>query len=178
MNADRNHPFFWKVLSELTKENASFKNDLEIKLIGKVDETVLKSIQEFGLQSNLNLISYMPNNEVIKSQLTSQILLLSINNVPAAKGIITGKVFEYLQAKRPILAIAPVDGDLAEILRKTKAGTTVNFDDFVSMKIILTNYYQLYQQDKLEINSVNFEKYHRKNLTKQLSEIIKKCIHP
>ncbi|MDO9262277.1 MAG: glycosyltransferase [Flavobacteriaceae bacterium] len=178
MNADRNHPFFWKVLSELTKENASFKNDLEIKLIGKVDETVLKSIQEFGLQSNLNLISYMPNNEVIKSQLTSQILLLSINNVPAAKGIITGKVFEYLQAKRPILAIAPVDGDLAEILRKTKAGTTVNFDDFVSMKIILTNYYQLYQQDKLEINSVDFEKYHRKNLTKQLSEIIKKCIHP
>lgn len=177
MNADRNHPFFWKVLAAFTAENELFKNDLEIKLIGKVDKSVLKSIQEFGLQSNLNLISYIPNNEVVNSQLSSQILLLSINNVPAAKGIITGKVFEYLHAKRPILAIAPLDGDLAAIIDETKAGKVINFEDEVALKDALKAYYFSYQQNKLQVTASNYQQYHRKNLTKQLADLIKKCVH-
>lgn len=177
MNADRNHPFFWKVLAELASENASFKNDLEIKLIGKVDESVITSIQEFGLQSHLNLINYLPNNAVFKHQLSSQVLWLSINNVPAAKGIITGKVFEYLQARRPILAIAPIDGDLANIIDETGAGNTIHFDDEFTLKTALKSYYLLYQQNKLQFDTVNFEKYHRKNLTSLLADLIKKCVN-
>ena len=177
MNADRNHPFLWKVLAEISAENESFKNDLEIKLIGKVDESVLKLIQEVGLQSNLNLINYLSHDEVFKNQLTSQVLLLSINNVPAAKGIITGKVFEYLQAKRPILAIAPIDGDLAAILNETKAGKVINFDDEFSLKSVIEIYYQKYQQNNLQVASSNYQKYHRKNLTQQLSELIKICVN-
>ncbi|MDP2088949.1 MAG: glycosyltransferase family 4 protein [Flavobacteriaceae bacterium] len=176
MNADRNHPFFWKVLSEFSADNESFKNDLEIKLIGKVDETVLKSIQDLGLQSNLNLIPYIPHDEVINCQLTSQILLLSINNVPAAKGIITGKVFEYLQSKRPILAIAPLDGDLAAILKETNAGEVINFDDETTLRMALETFYKSYQQNDLQVKSSHYQEYHRKNLTRQLSVLIKKCV--
>jgi hypothetical protein len=177
MNADRNHPFLWKVLSDLSSENESFKEDLEIKLIGKVDESVLKSIQEFGLKLNLNLISYLSHDEVINIQLTAQVLLLSINNVPAAKGIITGKVFEYLQAKRPIIAIAPINGDLATILKETNAGKVINFDDEITLKSVIECYYQKYQQNNLQVESSNYQKYHRKNLTQQLSELIKKCVN-
>lgn len=177
MNADRNHPFFWKVLAELCQENKSFKNDLEIKLIGKVDQSVIQLIDEIGLKQNLKLISYLPHDEVVKSQLTSQLLYLPINNVPAAKGIITGKVFEYLQAKRPILAIAPTNGDLALILNETNAGKVVNFDDEKSLKNVVKDYYQHYQQHNLLVNSTNYQQYHRKNLTYQLSELIKKCVN-
>lgn len=177
MNADRNHPFFWKVLAELCQENKSFKNDLEIKLIGKVDQSVIQLIDEIGLKQNLKLISYLPHDEVVKSQLTSQLLYLPINNVPAAKGIITGKVFEYLQAKRPILAIAPTNGDLALILNETNAGKVVNFDDEKSLKNVVKDYYQHYQQHNLQVNSTNYQQYHRKNLTYQLSELIKKCVN-
>ncbi len=177
MNADRNHPFLWKVLSELAQENQSFKNDLEIKLIGKVDETVLKSIQDFRLQSNLNLIAYIPHNEVINCQSTSQILLLLINNVPAAKGIITGKVFEYLQTKRPILAIAPTNGDLAAILKETNVGKVVDFGDEITLKKAIETYYKSYQINDLKVKSDNYQQYHRKNLTQQLSVLIKKCIN-
>lgn len=177
MNADRNHPFFWKVLAELCQENKSFKNDLEIKLIGKVDQSVIQLIDEIRLKQNLKLISYLPHDEVVKSQLTSQLLYLPINNVPAAKGIITGKVFEYLQAKRPILAIAPTNGDLALILNETNAGKVVNFDDEKSLKNVVKDYYQHYQQHNLLVNSTNYQQYHRKNLTYQLSELIKKCVN-
>lgn len=176
MNSDRNHLFFWKVLAEFSAENDNFKNDLEIKLIGKVDDSILKSIQDFGLYPNLNLINYLPHDEVLNNQKTSQILLISINNVPAAKGIITGKVFEYLQAKRPIIAIAPIDGDLAAILDTTNAGKVINFEDEITLKKVLKTYYYDYQQNELQIKSSNYQQYHRKNLTLQLSELIKKCV--
>lgn len=177
MNADRNHKFLWNVLSEIADDNKEFKNDLVIKLIGKVDESIIQSITKVGLINNLQIIPYLPHDEVIKCQMESQVLLLSINNVPAAKGIITGKIFEYLQAKRPVLAIAPSDGDLAEILTATKAGNVVDFNDKEQLSATIKKYYDLFKIQNLNINSGNFQQYHRKNLTEELSILIKKCVN-
>ena len=107
-------------------------------------------------------------------QKKAQVLLLAVNKVPAAKGIITGKIFEYLQAKRPILAIAPEDGDLAEIVKNTNSGYVVDFDAKEKMKQAIINLYQQYKRGNLNVDSINIEQYHRKNLTKQLARIIKK----
>lgn len=173
MNADRNCDNLWKVLSELCAGNNSFKNDLEIKLIGKVSQEVLNSINYYHLKNNLTLIDYVKHQEVINHQKSAQILLLSINQVPSAKGIITGKIFEYLQAKRPILAIAPTNGDLAEILHQTNAGDTFNFKEEKKLKEKIIEYYQKYKDKDLLYYSKDIEKYHRKNLTKQLVNLLK-----
>ena len=173
MNADRNCTNLWKVLSEICNENSSFKNDLEIKLIGKVSPQVLNSLKESSLNENLNLINYIEHHKVTYHQKSAQVLLLSINNVPSAKGIITGKIFEYLQAKRPILAIAPKDGDLAEILKHTNAGKIVDFKEIDNLKEIILDYYLKYKNNKLLCTSINIEQYHRKNLTKKLVEVLK-----
>ena len=94
----------------------------------------------------------------------------------SAKGIITGKIFEYLQAKRPILALGPIDGDLAEIIKETNAGCILDFKDVDSIQIELLKMYESYQKNQLKGSSKNIEYYHRKNLTKRLSEIIKETI--
>ena len=176
MNTDRNPKSLWKILSEIALENKGFKNDLEIKLIGKVDASVLESFKKFNLTSNVNLIDYVPNKEVLKHQQSAQVLLLPVNNVPSSKGIITGKIFEYLVANRPILAIAPTDGDLADIINDTVSGKVIDFNDENQLKKTILEYYNLYKQNALIINSKNIEKYHRKELTKQLSNVIKQLV--
>ncbi|WP_139959406.1 glycosyltransferase [Flavicella sediminum] len=173
MNEDRNPLVLWKVLKELTEEIPSFKKDLEIKLIGKIAQPVLKEIEQKGLSGHLNQIEYLAHSEVQEYQRKSQVLLLAVNNVPSAKGIITGKIFEYLVAKRPILAIGPVDGDLAEILKETDAGTIVDFEDYTSLKRVILDLYKGYQNNSLETKSEGIQKYHRKEITRQLSEILK-----
>lgn len=173
MNADRNPKILWEVLDELVDENISFAQDLWIKFIGKVAPEVYKSLESNNLKEKTQFIEYVPHQEVMSFQESSQVLLLAVNNVPAAKGIITGKIFEYLQAKRPVLAIAPVDGDLAEIINKTNSGTVVGFDDKSKLKKLIFNLYQQYKNGGLEVNSKNIEQYHRKELTRQLSEVIK-----
>ncbi len=173
MNADRNPKILWKVLGEICNESKEFRADLKINLVGKIANEVKISLQKNGLTSFVHFIDYVPHQEVKKHQNTSQLLLLVVNNVPSKKGIITGKIFEYLQANRPILAIGPEDGDLSEIIYETQSGKIFDYSEYFKLKEQLLFWYQQYKLNNLHITSINTEQYHRKNLTQELSIIIK-----
>jgi len=49
-------------------------------------------------------------------------LLLLIPDLPNNRGILTGKLFEYLGSGRPVWGFGPVDGDANAILKQTQAG--------------------------------------------------------
>ncbi len=172
MNADRNPKVLWNVLKELCEEYPEFKKDLKVQLIGKLASEVKESMSILN-ENNVEIISYVSHQEARLFQQRSQLLLLVINKVPSAKGIITGKIFEYLQANRPILGIGPVDGDAAEIIEATNAGAMIDFDDEKSLKRSILEYYEKYRSGTLDSNNVNVEKYHRKELAKELSVILK-----
>ena len=175
MNSDRNPTILWKVLNEISNTNPNFKNDLRIKLIGKLDDAVIQDLKVFD-HNTIETIPYLDHKDVSKYQASSQVLLLSINEVPSAKGIITGKIFEYLLAKRPILAIGPEDGDAAMILKNTNAGTIVGFKNKTALKATILNLYKDYKEGVLFVKSIDIEQYHRKNITSQLAEVIKKLV--
>ena len=163
----RNHHILWKVLKEIVIENNDFSNKLQIKLIGNVDYSVNNSIKDFNLEKYVKMFSYLPHNQVISQQKSSKVLLLLVNNTPNSKGIITGKIFEYMASNRPILVIGPEDGDLAKIISATKSGVVCGYDNEVKLKEIILDLFN----NKLIFNP-NFEKYSRKNLTKSLSIVL------
>jgi hypothetical protein len=147
-----------------------------IKLVGRVDFSVNNSIEQHGLSDYMEKIDYMPHAEVIKVQQQSQVLLLLINNTPNSKSILTGKFFEYLVARRPIICIGPSDGDAAAILKETNSGIVADFTDIQTLKENILTYYNLYKSGKLVSESRNIEKYSRKELTKSLSELMNRVI--
>ncbi len=175
MNSDRNPTILWQVLEEICDTNFEFKKDLKIKLIGKIDAVVLDDLNVFD-DDIVEFIPYVNHQEVVKYQSSSQVLLLCINNVPSAKGIVTGKIFEYLQAKRPILAIGPEEGDAAKIITDTNAGVIIDFDNKVKLKEQLLLLYQKFKNNDLTSDSNGIEPYHRRNLTEQLATVIKRTL--
>jgi glycosyltransferase involved in cell wall biosynthesis len=169
MTKSRNPEVLWKVLSMLIDNNEVFKNRLEIKLVGKVDVKVMDSIEKFNLLSYVRKIEYMPHDEVILEQRKSHLLLLVVNNTPNAKGILTGKFFEYMSSGRPTLCIGPNDGDVAEIIRETEAGEVFESDE----ESTLEKYIVACFQGKLSFKTNNsIEKYSRRQLTKKLVSIL------
>ncbi len=172
INASRNPVKLWKVISEMVKENSGFANSLQIKLVGKVDIGVLKSIEESGLTRYLTRIEYMSHREVMHEIQKSQVLLLLINNTPNAKGILTGKIFEYLGSGRPILSIGPEDGEAAEMLRDSNAGQTAGYENEELMRRLLFEYFIRFSKRQLEGNKDNRLKYSRKVLTSEIADIL------
>ena len=168
-----NPKLLFKVLKGLCKESEIFKKDLKLNFIGDISEEVKVEILANKLDENTDFVGYVSHQEAIAYQNKSQVLLLLIPNVKNNKGILTGKLFEYLKAKRPILAIGPEKGDLATILQETNSGVIVNFDAEEKLKLEIVTLYQKYKEDKLTVNFNNIEKYHRKELTKKLAFILK-----
>lgn len=167
----------WQVLSELAESLPNFRNDLEIKLVGKVDKSVIDDLTAYHLSDQLNRIEYVTHEKAASLMRQSAILLLAINkDSPNAKGILTGKFFEYLVSGRPIMAIGPTDGDLARILTELEAGVIVAYDDLEQIKKIVKMLYEKYLHNNLSNSPKEIEKYCRKNLTAELAAILNKII--
>ena len=172
LNAARNPQTVWKVLNEICAEKADFKADLQIQLVGKVDFSVLESIRECELDGQLNKIDYLSHSEAIAKQQSSQLLLLLINQSPNANGILTGKFYEYLASKRPILAVGPTNGDAARVLKDTGAGTMVGFSDEVATKNAILQYYASYKNRTLSVQTESVVRFSRRSLTGELATLL------
>ncbi len=169
----RNPQNLWSVLQELKEENSDFSNDLRLKLVGAVSEEVLASIKNFGLEKNLEVIGYVPHREAIKLQNSAQVLLLIEIDSIETRGIIPGKLFEYIASKRPILALGPEKWDVERILYETGSGNFFNYSAKEELKFRILAYYKLYKQDQLTSESKNIEKYSRRSLTGKLADLLK-----
>jgi hypothetical protein len=168
-------PFIlWQALSELVNENKQFAADLDIKLIGKIDVNIIESIKKSNLANYFSRVEYVPHKEVSKIQQQSQVLLMKVYDSSASKGIITGKLFEYLTAKRPVLFIGPEDGDAAKIIEETGTGVINNYTDVTSLKQKILLLYSQYKAGTLRVNPKGVEQYSRKNLTGKLAEVLNK----
>ena len=93
-----------------------------------------------GLDRSLEVFPYLPHARALELQRDSEALLLLIPEAGGrGRGVLTAKVFEYLAARRPILAVAPPDGEAAALVRETGAGLVAPPDDLDAQREALVN---------------------------------------
>jgi galactitol-specific phosphotransferase system IIB component len=170
--SERNPKILWESLVELCTEIPNFKSHLEIKLIGAVSQEVLETIGQFGLNSYLNNLGYVSHADAVAHQRKSQVLLLIEINSEDTKSILPGKLFEYMVSERPIIAIGPKESDFAEIITNTNTGMFFEYSEKAQLKRTILDYYTQFLEGKLQSNGVGLQQYSRKNLTKQLAELL------
>ncbi len=172
LNADRNHEIFWEALRELIDEVPGFGKHLRLKMIGNTAPEVKRSIRRHELTGYVEITDYLPYDEMEKVLSGSAVLLLFVNRVPGAKGILTGKIFEYLRSGKPVLAIAPQGGDLERIIKQTNCGILVDFEDKRQLKKGILEYYHAFTGGKLIAATAGVERYARENLTHIMSKLL------
>ncbi len=169
----RNPKFLWECFQELIEEDAEFKNSFQLRLVGKVSSEVIKSIKENKLEVHLELIPYVSHQEALRFQRKSQVLLLLEIDSIETRGIIPGKIFEYLNAKRPILAIGPENWDVQKILEVTGAGECFDYSDKEAVKVQLRKLFSEFKKGNLNSEPKNIAQYSRKMLTGKLANLLK-----
>ena len=170
--SERNPLIVWESLVELIAEIPDFKLHFELKLIGAISQEVLDTISKFGLNPYLNNLGYVSHAEAVAHQRKSQLLLLIEIDSEDTKSIIPGKLFEYMVSNRPIIAIGPKNSDFEEIISNTNTGVFFDYSEKNKLKSMILDYYNQFLEGKLESNAVGLQKYSRKNLTKELAQLI------
>ncbi len=168
----RNPIVLWKVLSELIESHPKFADNCLIKLVGATGKDVIMSLFEFGLEHYFEDSGYVSHSEAMQLQRNAQILLLVEIDRSETKAIIPGKLFEYLYARRPIIALGPAGSDIEGIIDETRSGRFFNYSEQEQLKEQLLQYFDDYLNDNLNVASENIEKYSRRELTKKMAEIV------
>jgi len=120
----RRNPYpLFMAIRQLISEGILNPDKIKIRFFGMKDAWLKRMVNEYGLNKIAEINDRVPRQNALEKQRESQILLLLLNNDRRESGVYTGKVFEYLAARRPILAVGgPQTSVLKDLLYKTKAG--------------------------------------------------------
>jgi glycosyltransferase involved in cell wall biosynthesis len=105
-----------------------------------------------GLADRLELLPFLPHQRTLALQRDSEALLLLLPDVgERGRDVPSGKLFEYLAAKRPILAAVPTDGTAAKLIREASAGIITGPDDVEGMREAIAELVARWRTGALEL---------------------------
>lgn len=155
----------WAV-SELPEK---IKTSLKIRFIGRVPSEIVEQFNHAGLESIIEITGYVAHSKAIEYLFSSDLLLLVIPEVKNNEGILTGKLFEYLASRRPIIFIGPQNGDAAKIIRETGSGLIFDYKNHKKMSEGIVHFFNQKQSTGIQHNTdSSYLNYSRENLTKKL----------
>jgi glycosyltransferase involved in cell wall biosynthesis len=133
-----------------------------------------------ALGDRLELHPYLPRRRALELQRDSEALLLLIPDAGGrGRGVLSGKVYEYLAAERPILAVVPADGAAAALLRETGAGIVVAPDDVRGMREALQQLDRRFRAGRLNgtpLAAVQRERLSRRARVEELAELLHEVV--
>jgi glycosyltransferase involved in cell wall biosynthesis len=144
------------------------KTNIKIRFVGNVPDEIVHLFKSKSLDFMVEMLGYIPHDQAISQMLGASMLLMSIPDSPDNKGIVTGKFFEYLAAKRPILAIGPQGGDVDILIQKCRAGKLFGYDDKEKMLHYILDIYGKIQNGTFLSETTGAEMFTRRNLTAEL----------
>ena len=146
-----------------------------LRFVGKVSAALLAQVQAAGLGDILEVQAYVPHHESVGELLAASALLLAIPDVPHNAGVLPGKLFEYLAARKPIVSVGPPDSEASPILTAAGAGPVLAYADEAGFTERFTTLAQqwLSTGPNLDLPTGPERPWTRHALTSQLAELVK-----
>lgn len=176
LTAEGNPVELWKVLGQKCRKDVEFAGKFRLTLAGKTDESVLKSIQEAGLEKHVTNLGYIDHDKAVKEQRQASVLILPIREEPETKAILPGKLFEYLAARKPIVGVGTGEGAMANILQETKAGRIFDWNDSDGISRYIDSLWDAFKDGNSLVMNADIEKYSRRMTTKKMVELFENII--
>lgn len=153
---------------KLSVERPDIAQNIELHFAGYIGKTNMKLISKLGLNGFIRDYGYIDHKEALRKVISSDVLWMMVGNTLNADTISTGKLFEYIGSRKPILGCVP-DGVAKSTLTDYGASFIVKPDDIEEIKNALIKIHDLFKAKKLPVPNEEFVlKHDREMLTEQL----------
>ena len=151
--------------------------DVVARFVGDFRSADREWAEGLGLGDRLELIPYVPRRRSLELQRDSEALLLLIPEAAGrGKGVLSGKVFEYLAAERPVLAVVPPDGAAAGLIRETGAGVVAPPEDVDAIAAALGELHGRWREGQLNgtpLSDAWREQLSRESRVEELADLVR-----
>jgi len=173
MYGKRNPQTFLRAVEGLVEKGKIDPRKIRLRFIGRFGGEVREMLQSSSIHKSIDVVSYLPHAESVKELLTSDALLLIVDEADGSDEIVPGKVFEYLGAQRPIIALAP-EGAVASLMRETRSGFVASNQDIAAIQAAFIECFDnfLYHKKKFDQDREAVRRYDRKEITRQLAAVL------
>ena len=167
----RNPEYLLRALENILCDRPEIAQKILVRLVGRVADSIQKRIAHSPAANLFEIIPYVPHHESLAYLLAGDISLLIIDDAPENKGILTGKLFEYIGAGHPIFALAP-EGEAADLIRTHQLGVVAPPKDTTMIAAeLLALLETLHHPQSKSVPRPVIEKFERRELTRQLAAI-------
>jgi hypothetical protein len=164
-------PLF-EAISNLNQIGALTKHDLRILFAGSTTSDVSDLAVKYGIMDYYSFLGRLPRESALQLQYDADAVLFLEYDDSSVRGILSGKIFEYIYAAREILAVGTgPDTDVGEIIINTETGVSVGYDVKAIEKYLIS---RIIQKEK-KTNRKNMETinvYSRKVQALKMLELI------
>ena len=178
MYGRRNPESLFVAIEELIAEGKIDKKEIVLRFVGRFGNEVNDMFEQATFADRIEIIGYVPHSESIAMIMKSDVLLLIVDESKESKEIVPGKVYEYIGVNRPLIAIGPEDGSVAELICETAAGDIAHQSNISKIKDMYLGAFTNWKNGNNNANS-NLElitKYERRNATKQLADLLTRLV--
>ncbi len=98
-----------------------------LRFVGRIGVAGLeRAVRDLGLARVVEFVSQVPRRTILQEMINASALLVV---QPVTTVSVPAKLYEYMAAGRPVLALAEPGGETAAVVRRTGAGIAVPSDD-------------------------------------------------
>lgn len=163
------------ILSAMGGLNQEILDDIELHLVGAASKENEQYIERSTVRKHIKRVPFCTYKDALNEMVRSDVLVILLALKEDGCFALTGKLFEYLRAGKPVLAICPQNSELWNLVESHNLGISVDIGDIEGIKQSITTLHRLWEDGSLSSSFIApswvLEKFDRKEQAGQLIEI-------
>ncbi|HVZ39210.1 MAG TPA: glycosyltransferase [Candidatus Kapabacteria bacterium] len=176
MYGRRNPDAFLKAVELLAQRGDIDPANIRLRFIGRFGDEVMQMFRSSMLGSAIEVVGYMAHRESIAQLLLADALLLVVDECDESDEVVPGKVYEYIGSGRPLMAIAPEKGAIADLVAETRAGFVAHQSNIEGIARGFLGLYRAHVngEQTQAPNTEAIARYERRNTTGELAHLLER----
>ena len=172
LSRERDPRTFFEGMAQFIK-STSMPHSFEIRIIGTSSHELSILSKQYNIEKYIKFSGELKYPDVLA--VLEQSDVLAVVEAPCKEGIfLPSKITDYAQVGRPILAVSPLEGTMADLLSETRAGELGVCNQPESVAMAISVLYKAWLNKNIEQDyptTILWERFRPENIMRQYEEI-------
>lgn len=170
---------FAEALGRIHKSDPKQVENIRVRILGGVEADIRARYDEIlarhGIAHLYDFAGDVSYNAAMEAQINCDYLLLIVDTGETSDGVIPGKLFEYVAARRPIFALCD-PGATQQIIERAGLGKAVPAESIDACETMLREWLAQPAPEKIEADNDYLDQFDRREITRRLALLLDEVV--